>query len=259
MPVGRSNQNNTRGIMYHYLIIICLLCSFSAPAHAIHEKLSEGFQMDTNMSKMPAYSQNDSTLRFLQTLTNQQEEIQNLNLSIQKNARESKIQKESLDHRISFLAFLLWGILAVNVLLFFFLVIMGLRMRALSKKVNKIQAVVRKPFVPNDQAASPQTDKSPPIIPFDHLEMTEAEEKELESILTTDSSENMSDLPDNAPEQQFFHQFQNEIDRERSQLNPSRTSSKTSNDKEKSENDLLDELIDQHFSDADMVSISRKS
>jgi len=247
--------------MYRITITIWLMFISSSLVWAINDDTS-GFQMDTNlmdtnMSDNNSPKQNDSTLRFLQALTNQQEEIQNLNLAIQKEKRQSKIERENLEHRISFLSFLLWGVLAINGVLLFIFIIMGFRLRSFSSQMkafqielDAIQTEVKNiPLPDNDQRSQAsifQKQKTPSV----NFDLSPSEEQELEGLLTSEHDNTI--ISDNEG-QHFFNQFKDEIDRERAQLKQSNTP-----ETEKSENDMLDELIEQHFSDADLVTISSK-
>jgi hypothetical protein len=211
--------------------------------------------MDTNMSETMNTKQNDSTLRFLQTLTNQQEEIQNLNLVLQQHKRKSKIERENLEHRISFVTFLLWGVLGINGVLLFIVIIMGFRLRFFSSQIKAIQAEMDAIQTEMKTSSLAENDTPPQIKlkqqkrPPENLYLSPSEEQELEGFLESDHENSI--LSDNEG-QNFLKKFQGEIERERSQLNQS-------NNSEKSENDLLDELIEQHFSDADLVTINSKA
>jgi hypothetical protein len=210
--------------------------------------------MDTNMSETMPHKQNDSTLRFLQTLTNQQEEIQNLNLALQQEKRKTKIERENSNHRISFVTFLLWGVLSINGVLLFIIIIMGFRLKSFSNQLkgiqiemDAIQTEMRGLSFSENDPPSPKVKLKTTKRPPEGLDLSPSEEQELEGLLASDADKSI--LSDNEG-QNFLKKFQNEIDRERSQL--------TGAESEKSENDLLDELIAQHFSDADIVSISSK-
>jgi hypothetical protein len=227
-------------------MIIWLLCITPSFVFAAD---SSGFQMDTNMSETIPQKQNDSTLRFLQVLTNQQEEIQNLNLAIQQEKRKSIIERENLSHRISFMSFLLWGILAINGVLLFIVIIMGFRLKSFSKQIEAIQIEMdalqtetKSPSLDRNDTISPKINQKKQNRPEQFLDLSPSEEQELEGLLASDHDRTI--FSDNGNGQEFFKQFQSEIDRERMQLNHSDKS-----DSEKSENDLLDELIEQHFSD----------
>jgi len=242
--------------MSRILMTIWLLFISSSLVWAINED-SSGFQMDTNMSESMALKQTDPTLRFLQALTNQQEEIQNLNLSLQQEKRNSKIERENLNHHISFVTFLLWGVLAINGVLLFIIIIMGFRMKAFSNQlksihteVDAIQTEITPPSFAEKETISPKIKRNKQKLPPDDIDLSPSEEKELEGLLV--SGHDNTILSDNEG-QNFFKQFQTEIDRERSQLKHSDQS-----DTEKSENDLLDELIEQHFTEADLVTITSK-
>jgi len=245
--------------MLRIIFTTWLMILSSSLVWAINEDTS-GFQMDTNMSETIPPKQNDSTLRFLQALTNQQEEIQNLNLALQQEKRNSKIERENLDHRISFVTFLLWGVLAINGVLLFIVIIMGFRLKFMSKQINAFQAEID--AIQTEIKALPidsEMDTTPsPKIKLkkqkkgsENQFLSPSEEKELEGLL---ASEPDSTIWSDNEGQNFFKKFQNEIDRERSQLKNSDKS-----ETGKSENDMLDELIEQHFSDADLVTISSKS
>jgi hypothetical protein len=215
--------------------------------------------MDTNMSETIPPKQNDSTLRFLQALTNQQEEIQNLNLALQQEKRNSKIERETLDHQVSFVTFLLWGVLAINGVVLFIVIIMGFRLKSLSKQINAFQTEIdaiqteikAQPIDSEIDSPSPKIKLKNQKRASENLFLSTSEEKELEGLLASEPDKSI--LSDHEG-QNFLKKFQNEIDRERSQLN---TSGKS--ETEKSENDLLDELIEQHFSDSDLVTISSKT
>jgi len=242
--------------MYRIIITTCLLCIFSSLVWAVSEDPS-GFQMDTNMSDTMPLKQSDSTLRFLQALTNQQEEIQNLNLALQQEKRKSKIERENLTHRISFITFLLWGVLAINGVLLFIIIIMGFRLKYFSNQIKAIQAEmdalqteIKTPPIAENDTPSPKRKIKQQKQASEIFDLSPSEEQELEGLLASDHDNTI--ISDNEGKN-FFNQFQSEIDRERSQLNPSGKS-----ETDKSENDLLDELIEQHFSDADLVTISSK-
>jgi len=257
--------------MYRILLIIWLALIILTPSLWAMNDDNTGFQMDTSMSETLAPSQNDSTLRFLQTLTNQQEEIQNLNLTIQQNKRNAKIESENLDHRISFITFLLWGVLAINGILLFILIIMGFRLSSLSRKINAFQVemdaiqteIKTLPFADPTDKPSPKVKGKKQILPAETLDLSQAEEQELEGFLASGHDTGISEDEG----KNFFQHFQSEIDRERTQLkqtSKSETESEqslseqTSQISSKSENELLDELIEAHFSDEDIVNLSSK-
>ena len=233
--------------MYRFITALWLLCVSTSLVFALNEDPA-GFQMDTNMSETMLQKPNDSTLRFLQTLTNQQEEIQNLNLAIQQQKRKSKIERENLSHRVSFMSFLLWGILFINGVLLFIFIIMGFRLRSFSKKIeatqsemDAIQTEIKTPSFAENETMAPNIKLKSQKRPEQDLDLSPTEEHELEGLLASDHDSTV--FSDNEG-QNFFKQFQSEIDRERLQLKNSDKS-----EAEKSENDLLDELIEQHFSD----------
>jgi len=244
--------------MYRIVFTTWLLCISSPLVWAISEDTT-GFQMDTNMSETMNTKQNDSTLRFLQALTNQQEEIQNLNLALQQDKRKSKIERENLEHQISFVTFLLWGVLAINGILLFFIIIMGFRLKYFSRQIKAIQAEMDAlqtemktiNLADNNETPPPKIKIKKQRLAPENMYLSPSEEQELEGFLESDHENSI--LSDNEG-QDFLKKFQSEIEREQSQLNQSGNS-----DSGKSENDLLDELIEQHFSDADLVTISSKA
>jgi len=242
-----------RGNMYRTILSVCLLFLSLSLVWAINEETA-GFQMDTNMSETMLQKQNDSTLRFLQALTNQQEEIQNLNLALQQEKRKTKIERENLTHRISFITFLMWGVLAINGILLFVIIIISFRLKSFSNQIisiqvemDAIQTEMNALSFEEKEAPSPKLKLKNQKQPSEGLDLSPSEEQELEGLL---SSEADTSILSDSEGQNFFNKFQGEIDRERSQL--------IGKESEKSENDLLDELIEQHFSDTDIVSISSK-
>jgi len=228
------------------LLVLIIFCFFVTSAKAIRDDSSSGLlQMDTNMTELMSLPQPDSSLRFLQTLTNQQQDIQNLNLNLQKNEQESKVKITRLEHRIDFISMLLWCFTILNALLLLSLMFMALKIRSLSKKIK--QPVVESIETSEPISTTSIERKKPEMQTSFQLNTSskaEDEEKELEELLSSVKEDDIAALFSDNPDQNFFQQFQNEIDRERSQFKQPKT--KSSN-----EDEDLDKLLDEKFSEID--------
>ncbi|KPA18446.1 conserved hypothetical protein, membrane [Candidatus Magnetomorum sp. HK-1] len=233
------------------LFVLIVLCFLATSALAIREDNSSGLlQMDTNMSELMSLPQPDSSLRFLQTLTNQQQDIQNLNLNLQKNEQESKVQITRLEHRIDFINLLLWCLIAMNAVLVIILMIMAIRIRSLSKKIN--QPMIEP--LETSEPIAPSTLERIPASSTQSIQLKkspQSEDDELEELLSSVKDDDIAALFSDDPDQNFFQHFQNEIDRERSQF-------KKSPSKHSDENDALDKLLDEQFTETDFSTIAKE-
>ncbi|MBF0451719.1 MAG: hypothetical protein HQK75_13525 [Candidatus Magnetomorum sp.] len=250
--------------MYRFLVYAWIILCFSATsAMAIREdKPSELLQMDTNMSDLMSLPQPDSSLRFLQTLTNQQQDIQNLNATLQKNHQESSVGLTRLDQRIDFFYLLFWCLIAVNAFLFLIIIIMGIKIRSLSKKIRQQPSI--ESFLPSAIEPEPATFKLPPSREppvsrkkFVQSMPSHAEDEELDELLSSVKDDDIAALFSDKPNENFFQYFQSEIDRERTQLSQP-AESNPQKARSSSEDDLLDDLIETHFSDKDSFERIKK-
>jgi hypothetical protein len=202
--------------------------------------------MDTMMS----LSQPDPNMRFLQTLTNQQQDIQNLNAALQKNQQESEVEMTRIDQRIDFFYLIFWCLIAINAFFFLIIIVMGVKIKSLSNKISQQPSI--ESFLPPISKPEPPTFKQPtkkkqPSLP-QKIDLTGLnEDEELDELLDSVKDDDIAAIFPDSSNDNFFQYFQGEIDRERKQLNRSKdANSQLSTDS--NEDELLDELINQHFS-----------
>jgi len=238
---------------FYYAIALIVLTSSTVMAIR-EDKTSDVLQMDTNMSDMMSISQPDPSIRFLQTLTNQQQDIQNLNSAIQQNQQEAVVERARMDQRIDFFYLIFWCLIAINAFFLLIIIILFIKMKSLSNKIRKQPSIDS--FLPPSAGPEPATFSQPkqpkqpakkkqPFTPQKFDLSTMNEDEELDELLSSVKEDDIAALFPDRSNDNFFQHFQGEINRERDQLNPSSEKKAVTSD----EDELLDELINEHFPD----------